>query len=132
MADKLGRFVARVVHLQDDEQVAMVGLADDQFDTAKYIVLQRTLCPSEQDVSLGLDVVHVMVCDQQRSSYGGLISVSVADHQVSFAFDQHAADVLQIDPMLVVEISATDIDCAILVSNLRYVCGDDVPVIVAD
>ena len=132
MADRLARFAAAIFHSQDDENVAMVGFADDRLNAKNFIILQRTLCPSEQDVALGHDAVHVTVCGQERSGYGGLTSVSVASNYVTFTFDQHTADMLRVGSELVVDASATTIDRAVLVSNLRQVCDDRVPVVVAD
>lgn len=123
MSDILGRFEARFVHLQKDESVAIVGLADDQFDTTQYIILQRSLQPSQEDISLRQDDLHVMVCDQTRSRYGGLLSVQVATNCITFVLDTNAASDLQVQPHLVVGISEANVDPAVLMAELQRVCG---------
>jgi hypothetical protein len=132
MSDALDRFGAGFVHLQQDEFVAMVGLADDEFDTTQYIIIQRTLQASEQDRALKQDGVHLEVCDQIRSRYGGLRSVCVASDNVTFSFDDAAASDLQVAPQLVVGIGNADIDRGLLKSTLQKVCGEYVPVTQAE
>lgn len=130
MTDRLTNFAASVVHLQEDEHVAMVGLANDRLSATKFIILQRALRPSDHDIALGHDAVHVTVRDQDRSGYGGLTRVSATSSQIVFAFDERAAEQLRVSQELVVDVSATAVDHAALVSQLRNVCGEYVPVVV--
>ncbi len=53
-----------------DTDVIMVGFADDEFDTQKYLLLQKSLLPcSDEDIELGFDKVHVTFCNELQSAY---------------------------------------------------------------
>ncbi len=124
MSDCLDKFEAGFIHANQDEYVVMVGLADDQFNTNQYILLQRTLEPSEQDIALQQDGVHLMVCDQSRSCYGGLLSVVVTQDCVIFNFDADAASNLKVKTQLVVDITGAETDPDALTIELQKVCGN--------
>ena len=56
------------VVVQNEYGVALLGFADEQFNTTQYLLLQRTLAPDDQDRALGQDRVHIELND--RSAYG--------------------------------------------------------------
>jgi Immunity protein 10 len=68
-------------HPNDDNGCLTVGFraADDQ-----YLLLSRSLHPSEQDRRLGLDGVHVELSDQGLSCYDGIAEVSVMPILIRF------------------------------------------------
>jgi len=63
------RFDADEVKIQEENGVLLVGFANGD---GKYLLLQRTLSPSQQDKELGQDQVHLELNDQRYSTYGGI------------------------------------------------------------
>lgn len=70
-------FHASSVKAYSENGIAVVGFADDEFNPTQYVLLQRTLMPSEQDRNLGMDQPHVEIHPPTRSAYGGVDQVIV-------------------------------------------------------
>ena len=62
------KFSLPFVTLQNEDGVALLGFADDEFNTTQYLVLQRTVDATDQDRVLGQDKVHIQL--NERSAYG--------------------------------------------------------------
>jgi hypothetical protein len=78
-------------HPNDDNRCATVGFkaADDS-----YLLLSRCLHPSEHDIRLGLDGVHVELSDQGFSCYDGIGAVSVFPAMIRFDFNQQGVQAI--------------------------------------
>ena len=116
------------IHMHVNDQVAIVGLAGDQINTATYILLQRTLHPSGQDVALGEGELHVTVCDESRSRYGGVKEVRLQDGHVVLCLCQDAAEDLRTERQVVIDITNANVSRDALLQALKAVCGPHVPV----
>ena len=127
MSKPLPGFVARRVVIQDDGEVAMVGFADDEYETRIYVLLQRTLHPVEQDVAAGQDEVHITVCDESRSRYGGIRQIRVDDKHVVVAFSEDAAMDLETAREVTIDISSAGVNMQSLMAGLKTVCHERVP-----
>jgi hypothetical protein len=69
----MGRdFSAACVSVEEDSDSWLVGFADAEFNTKRYLLLQRGKSPQAQDIALGLDAYHVEVDDQSNACYGGI------------------------------------------------------------
>lgn len=88
------QFVARFCYSGVDYGVLMAGLADDQFDTKKYLLFQRARTVTKQDIEQGHDCVHVTLNGGFASSYGGIESISLFAKELQVIFDQDAASAL--------------------------------------
>lgn len=60
------------LYAQKENNVVIVGFADDEFNSKEYVLLQKSLVSEEQDKKLGLDQVHITFNDPSRSAYGEL------------------------------------------------------------
>lgn len=85
------RFTASCITWQNDNGVALLGFADDEFDTTQYLLLQRTLEPDQQDRDLGLDRLHIELNDQARSDYGTVEDARLRRQGVTFRLDRTTA-----------------------------------------
>ena len=83
------RFKASCITWQNENGVAMLGFADDEFNTTQYLLLQRTLEPDQQDRALGHDRVHVQL--NERSAYGNVEEAQLRKQGISFWLDQVTA-----------------------------------------
>jgi hypothetical protein len=54
------------------EALYVVAFADSPSDPSRYLLLQRSSEPDEQDIALGHDTYHIEWCDHGRSTYGGI------------------------------------------------------------
>jgi hypothetical protein len=91
------KLTANCVTCQTQDDVAMLGLADDEFDPTQYILLQKGLHPSPQDRECGFDQTYIEVNSQIHSSYGGVIEAQLQDNRLVIKLDPQAATDMSVD-----------------------------------
>jgi immunity protein 10 of polymorphic toxin system len=124
LCDELSEFKASYIYSDDDGDVVTVGFADQQYDTQIYILLQRTLHPSKQDLNFGHDNVHIMVCEQSRAKYGGVEQIELHSNQLIITLSADTAKEVKTKCKISVDISAAEVDFSLLKNNLRNVCSE--------
>ncbi len=117
---------AGFVHTQNDGDVVTVGFADQQHDTNSYVLLQRTLRPSDDDVRRGWDHIHVTVNDEGRSAYGGVQRIKLLDQCVLIDVSPETATHLRTGQTIRVNMANPPVDADGLVKALKLVCGGNV------
>lgn len=85
---------AGFMYAQIENDVVVVGFADNEYNTNQYLLLQRTLCCTKQDCDLSLDKIHISYNDQTRSSYGGILNAILAEDSMELILDSETADAL--------------------------------------
>ena len=70
-------FRASVVNFEEQDGVLVVGFADDPLATSQYVLLQRTLHPSKQDLQLGMQGLHLEINGPDKSGYDAIDSISL-------------------------------------------------------
>jgi hypothetical protein len=95
---------ANFLYAQIDEEtdVIMIGFADNEFDTKDYILLQKTLNPSEEDVEAGFDEVHIIYNDESQSLYGGISKFYFTPNRVEITLNEDATEILNSSPVIVI------------------------------
>jgi hypothetical protein len=80
-------------HPNDDNDCATVGFkaADD-----RYVLLSRTLFPTEQDLRLGLEGIYIELNDQGFSCYQGISAVSVFPGSMRIDLNEHGFAALKV------------------------------------
>lgn len=117
---------AGFVYTQDDGEVAMVGFADQQYDTRAYVLLQRTLRPSGDDVRRGWDDVHITVDDETRSAYGGVKRITLFEKRVLIEVSPTTANHLGTREAIGVNMENAQVDVGQLAEMLKLLCGKHV------
>ncbi|ARS48179.1 hypothetical protein PSMEN_07180 [Ectopseudomonas mendocina] len=88
-------FEAAVASAYDpSETLYVVAFADSPSDPSRYLLLQRTSQPEEQDVTLGQNTYHVEWCGQERSTYGGIEAFFLGTSSAQVVFTPQAAAAL--------------------------------------
>ena len=77
-----------------DEALVLVAFSDDPVKPSRYLLLQRSLEPDDQDRALGHDTYHVEWCGQERSIYGGIEAFALSSAGANVRFAPEAADAL--------------------------------------
>lgn len=111
--------VAKFVYTNFNGQVAMVGFADDQFDTKNYILLQRALHPDNSDVELGHDAIHVTISDQNCSGYGGVKRFVLGESEARLYLSTYFAIELNTDEEHVILLEDPQLDSQDLQNCLK-------------
>ncbi len=93
-------FYAKSVVTQTDDGSAMLGFADDEFNTTQYVLLQRDLEPSQQDLNLGHDKPHIEINDQRHSGYGGVVEAQLQGNRLVLKLDAQAAADMSINDII--------------------------------
>jgi len=73
----------------DEDGCAMAAFKAANGD---YVILTRDLEPTEQDVSLGHDGVHLEVNEQGWSCYNGIATFSIYAGMIEISLNAHGAD----------------------------------------
>ena len=74
---------------QNEDGVALLGFADDQFNTTQYLVLQRTVDATNQDRVLGQDKVYIQL--NERSAYGDVQEAQLEEGRLVLRLDHATA-----------------------------------------
>src|SRR4051812_47643583 len=83
-APRTMEFEAGEIQCSADHSLATAAFRGED---ACYLVLTRTLRPSEQDTRTGLDEVHIELNDQLHSSYGGVAFGSLLPNRIELALN---------------------------------------------
>lgn len=96
------RLDAGFVYDSEDEDVILVGFADKEYQTQRYVLLQRSKQVSAEEEALGQGEVHISVDDQDRSAYGGIEHVVLDDSGVRIRLDRDTAAMLATEDEIVI------------------------------
>ena len=91
------------VSVSEVDGALVIGFADHEFETTRYVMFQRSLDPDDDDG------VYAERDGQQYSAYGRVESCALGRDQVSFVLSQTLAAALDIPPEL----------------SVHFDCGDD-------
>ena len=101
-------FHASCVAVVDDEYSRIVGFADRQFDTKRYLQFQRSRMSDAQDQALGLETYHVEKDDQSNSCYGGVESIDLHANTIALRLDDVGSQRLDLDKVVLITFDADD------------------------
>ena len=101
-------FHASCVAVVDDEYSRIVGFADRQFDTKRYLQFQRSRISDAQDQALGLDTYYVEKDDQSNSCYGGIESIDLHANTIALLLDDVGSQRLDLDKVVLITFDADD------------------------
>jgi len=113
------RFTAQFLHAGEENGVLMVALADDDNETRRSIMFQRTEIPTPQDIALGLDGIHWMIDDEGCSGYGGIEQVTMSDEILTVTFESDTAENVRIAREISVDLALPPADLLKLRSGLQ-------------
>lgn len=89
-------FLARFCFTEISENSFKAGLADDEFNTSRYILFERLKEPDDQDVKFGFDAPHLEIDDQGNSGYGLIERVEMTSSLLTVHFNDQGIRSLQI------------------------------------
>jgi hypothetical protein len=87
-------FHATCLSIEDTEVCLQVGLADREFDSREYLMLQVAHEFSEQDRRMGTAGVYVERNDQAHGMYGGIRRFELLPGRVRVLFDEQGSKVM--------------------------------------
>ena len=101
-------FHANCVANVDDANCRVVGFADQQFDTKRYLQFQLSHASDAQDQALGLDTYYVEVDDQSNSCYGGIERIELRANAITLRLDDVGSQRLNLDKDVLITFDADD------------------------
>ena len=120
-------FHASCVAVVDNEYSRVVGFADRQFDTKRYLQFQRSRISDAQDQALGLDTYYVEKDDQSNSCYGGIESIDLHANTIALLLDDVGSQRLDLDKVVLITFDADDKTLGELRSGLATIfSGTDI------
>ncbi len=109
------------VTFQVEDGVALLGFADDEFNTRQYLLLQRTLNATDQDRGLSQDKVHIQL--NERSAYGDVEEAQLENGRLLLRLDHATAR--QISDGEAIEVAFGPANWNAIASHLRLLLGDE-------
>lgn len=104
------KFNANFLYAQVDENdVIMVGFADDEFETQDYFLFQKSLVCNEQDKEMGFDKIHITYSNQTQSTYGNILKFVLKNGLVEITLDAKTASELRTDEQIEIVFPQNDI-----------------------
>jgi Immunity protein 10 len=110
---------ARFVKMTEENDVLVVSFADDAESPTHWFILQRTLEPSEDDVDLGQDQVHISVDSNPVGLYGGVVHGALTHDALVLRLSAAAGNELQTGDSIWAELKGAQVDRAALGAALR-------------
>ena len=120
------KFTANCVTWQTHDDVAMLGFADDEFNTTQYVILQKDLLPSQQDLQLGHDKPYIEIGDQRYSSFGGVVKAQLQENQLVLKLDAIAATNMSVDDIIEIAFHLSKERLKEAGNQLRLLLGNDI------
>ena len=80
-------FHANCVAIEDHEEFCLVGFAEQEFGTTRYLQFQRSHVNDPQDQALEMDTYYVERDDQRNSCYGGIERCDLYADLIMFSFN---------------------------------------------
>ncbi|NVD97302.1 Imm10 family immunity protein [Massilia sp. BJB1822] len=120
------KIAAKTISIEEDEYSLTIGFLDDGKEPHKYVLLQKTLEPDEQDEELGMNVAHIEIEDQARSGYGGIASIAVDDGGLCIRLNEKGKKFLDVAGLLLIAFESPA-QKAELQAALQRMAEDDFP-----
>jgi len=95
------------VVINQDADVLTIAFANSP-EPESYLLLQRSLVPTNQDKRLGLDRVYIELNEQIHSAYGGIRRAQLQGDRLFLTLDSQTASKLGSDEHLEVKVNPSD------------------------
>jgi hypothetical protein len=96
------QFFATCVTNEETDGVALVGFADNKMNPSQYVLLQRTLTPTPQDMNCGFDKLYIEVNSQLHSGYGAVRTADFQRDMLVLRLDQKLASNISVDSVITI------------------------------
>lgn len=118
-------FHARVATVEIHDSFALVGFADDPATPGNYLIIQRAHRHDEHDRALGMDCLYLELCDQGRSLYGGLVSVTASKDTLELELNQRGQAALGVTGKLIIRLDPNVADADSAIEKFRELAEAD-------
>ena len=115
------KIAAKCITSETEDGAATLGFADDKHETTTYVLIQRDLEPSTQDIALGHDKPYLEVDDQKHSGYGAIKSVTLAGNGLTLYLFPEGAKRLSVDGIIEVSFKVSKKKWAQIREQLEFI-----------
>jgi|GEM_PF-2352263 len=126
------RFKAACIVSQIQDDIALLGFADDEFDTTQYVTLQRELSRlPQEEIELGFDKLHIEVNSQGHGDYDEVAGALLLKNQLVLRLSPETAEEIGVDDVIAIdfEVSVERVqeisDMLVLLMGSEVVAIDD-------
>ncbi|HYD38560.1 MAG TPA: Imm10 family immunity protein [Allosphingosinicella sp.] len=104
------RISANAVTFTNDGYSTLLGFAEDPANPQRYVMLNLTNDPDEQDFALGMTGVHIEAGDLKVDGYDLVTDLSLTQGSLIITLDSDAARAAGIDPEIEIVVKDEAID----------------------
>lgn len=94
-------FKASFIFAGIEDEVLLIGFADDEFETQEYLLLQKSLIHEESNF---FNQIHITVNSEERSGYGGVIGIKLGKTTISITLTEDTAQTLEVSNIINIEV----------------------------
>lgn len=93
-------FKASFIYFGAEDETIIIGFADDEFETNDYLLLQKSLYLDDNQL---FNQIHITVNNQDRSEYGGILSISQGTRVITIILSNETAESLNVSTRIDIE-----------------------------
>lgn len=101
------------------EGIGVISFCDAVDAPENFIIFQREKNPSESDVELGMDKMHVQLSDELRSGYDFVSLIKLEERRVVISLTEKGRKILMVDGEIVVDAAKCGSELDSVIENLR-------------
>nr|WP_315250587.1 Imm10 family immunity protein [uncultured Duganella sp.] len=95
---------AKLISFSEDEENLVFAFGDDEPSAARYLMLQHSLSPQEQEIQLGLDGLYIERDDQRHGCYVGVHAIRRIDNRIEIELTERGIQKLGVDRIIITPI----------------------------
>ncbi|MFC7677386.1 Imm10 family immunity protein [Paenibacillus sp. GCM10028914] len=96
---------ASFIYFGIEDETLIIGFADDEFETNDYLLLQKSLYLDDNQL---LNQIHITINNQDRSKYGGIVSISQGTKLITIILTNETAESLKVSTRIDIEYDIDD------------------------
>jgi len=119
------QFKAHHIFIGKDDHSITIGFSDDEFSPSRFVLFQKSYDVDEGERSMSFDRMHILVEDESRSRYGGLVAVHAYDEKIVLWLDEAARSDLQVERDIEIAFQRDHPLRERVLSELKRICDEE-------
>jgi len=92
---------AKSISFSENDENLVFAFGDDEHSVSRYLMLQHSLSPQDQDIQLGLDGLYIERDDQKHGCYVGVQAIRRIDNRIEIELTERGIQKLGVDKIII-------------------------------
>lgn len=116
---------ATCITFQVEDDVALLGFADDAINTSQYVMLQRELPHKGRHSTVNDNRLHIEINTQRHSGYCDVVTAHLGDDRLVLTLNQEMAASMSLDERIEILLHVSRDALSEIGDHLRLLLGPD-------